>query len=145
MPGLSRQQIDALQHIFRDQYQVQQPSRLIQFLFWGVAAALAIYGLPQTFSTEPSKRRCSKCLRTSHTVRNCPFVGNRRPIRAWVKKTGWCQCCGRRSRKTQLHHYGGRANPDKYKEMCRPCHLHCGHDGDYHNFAINPHQCWLVA
>jgi hypothetical protein len=42
------------------------------------------------------------------------------------EKTGWCECCGYQFPKTQLHHFGGRADNSKAKEMCRPCHFSAG-------------------
>jgi hypothetical protein len=44
-----------------------------------------------------------------------------------------------------LHHWGGRADDSKSKEMCIECHVHCGHNGHTRNFAINPRYCRLAA
>lgn len=98
------------------------------------------YGAYRLLS-EPERRkpRCSVCGRTSHTARNCPIDGPRRSLA--MTKVGVCQCCGGRFRRTELHHYAGRADGTKGKEMCGTCHLHCGHNGHYGNAPINPRYC----
>jgi hypothetical protein len=39
----------------------------------------------------------------------------------------------------------GRGDSWKGKEMCAPCHFHCGHNGDWYNFPVNPRYCRLAA
>jgi len=146
MAQLSSEQLAAIQEYFRQQRPVRvEPLISGSTLFWCAAGALGIYLAYQAFKPEPVQRRCSECGRTSHTAMSCPYTGPRRAISSSVPKTGWCECCNRRFRRTQHHHYGGRADPYKSKEMCLSCHLHCGHDGDFFNFAINPRYCRLVA
>ena len=95
----------------------------------------------------PQERRlhCSECGRASHTARNCPFTGARRRFSSSAEKTGWCECCGDWFPRTQLHHYGGRADDSKAMEMCQECHVHCGHDGHTRYFAIKPRYCRVAA
>jgi len=121
----------------------QQPVNT-QFLMGAVLAALGGYALYKLCETEPQRRRCSGCGSKSHNVARCPHVGDRQHFSSEVEKTGWCKCCGHQFPKTQLHHYGGRADNGKAKEMCRPCHLHCGHSGHWGKFAINPRYCRLA-
>ncbi len=122
-------------HQYRQQF---QPSPWAP-LFWTVLAGVALYALADD---RKPKRRCSVCDRKNHDARNCPFIGKRQTLR--IKKTGVCRCCGRRPRKTVGHHYGGRGDGSKGKEMCIPCHQHCGHDGNHRKFAINPRVCRLI-
>lgn len=42
-------------------------------------------------------------------------------------------------------HYAGRGDDSKGMEICLPCHLHCGHEGHFQNFAIRPKFCRNVA
>jgi hypothetical protein len=115
-------------------------------LFWGTVGIFGVaYLLSKAFEPTPIRRRCSQCRRTSHTAWNCPFIGERRPFSSSVQKTGNCKCCGRRSRKTQLHHYGGRADDSRWMEMCHPCHVYCGHNGHTQNFAVKPQYCRVAA
>jgi hypothetical protein len=116
-----------------------------QFLAGAALVALGGYVLYKLCDTEPQRRRCSACGSKSHNVARCPHVGDRQHFSSEFEKTGWCECCGHRFPKTQLHHYGGRADDGKAKEMCRPCHLHCGHSGHWGNFAINPRYCRRAA
>lgn len=97
------------------------------------------------FEQEERPRHCSECGRTSHTARNCPFSGVRRRFSSSVEKTGWCECCDNWFPKTQLHHYGGRADDSKAMEMCHECHVHCGHNGHTQNFATKPRYCRFAA
>ena len=97
------------------------------------------------FQPEKRTRRCSGCGRTSHTARSCPFILDRRCFVSSVEKTGWCECCGRWFLKTQLHHYGGRADDSKAMEMCHECHVHCGHNGHTQNLATRPRYCRVAA
>ncbi len=92
------------------------------------------------FGQEKRVVHCSGCDSTSHTARNCPVTGRRIPLR--IEKTGNCSCCRRRYRSTQLHHYAGRGL-ERGKEMCLPCHLHCGHDGNWKLGPYNPRRCRL--
>jgi hypothetical protein len=118
---------------------------------WGqvVGRVLLIAGagylLYKALETPKAKRRCSECGRTSHIASNCPYVGERRPFSSVVVKTGWCECCGYRFSKTQLHHWGGRADDSRPMEMCGGCHIHCGHNGHTQSFAIKPRYCRLAA
>jgi hypothetical protein len=61
-----------------------------------------------------------------------------------IEKTGTCTCCKKRFRYTEAHHYAGRG-VERGREMCGPCHFHCGHNGDWYNFPINPRYCRLAA
>lgn len=112
-------------------------------LFWtavGLGAALVI---ANALDGETQVRRCSICDRLNHDARNCPFDGRRE--RLYVVKTGRCECCGRRVGMTEGHHYGGRGDGSKGKELCGPCHLHCGHGGNFRNLGINPRYCRLYS
>ena len=108
----------------------------------GVAFGIVYAGCELLFGTDERVMHCSDCGRTNHTARNCPFTGQR--TRLAIEKTGMCRCCGGRFRFTQLHHYAGRGE-ERGKEMCRPCHLHCGHDGHWKIYPINPRFCRLPA
>jgi hypothetical protein len=121
------------------------PPTLGEFLVGAACVLLSGYALYKVFEPEPQRRRCSACLSTSHTIARCPHVGERHHFSSDIEKTGECQCCGDCFPRTQLHHYGGRADNGKAKEMCKPCHLHCGHGGHWGNFASNPRYCRLAA
>jgi hypothetical protein len=97
------------------------------------------------FQSENRTRHCSECGRKSHTARGCPFILDRRRFASSVEKTGWCECCSRWFPKTQLHHYGGRADDSKAMEMCHECHVHCGHNGHTQNLATKPRYCRVAA
>jgi hypothetical protein len=103
-----------------------------------VGAAAVCIGREMLFGGEESVRHCSECGRTNHDARNCPLTGPR--TRLTIEKTGICSCCYGRFRYTEGHHYAGRA-AEKGREMCVPCHFHCGHLGDWANAPINPLYC----
>lgn len=131
------------------QIQIQQPtlSEAIidlvgKLIVAGVVGAAVYVGCEMLFGEEKSVRHCSECGRTNHTARNCPLTGPR--TRLTIEKTGICSCCGGRFHYTEGHHYAGRA-AEKGREMCGPCHFHCGHGGDWYNAPINPRYCRLAA
>jgi hypothetical protein len=122
------------------------PPTLGEIIFGGLMLLAAGYvGYKIFFQPQKSKRRCSQCGRPSHTAASCPFVGRRHRFSSAIEKTGWCECCSDWFPNTQLHHWGGRADDSKSKEMCIECHVHCGHNGHTRNFAINPRYCRLAA
>jgi hypothetical protein len=130
--------------------QVQQPplGELLVGLFGklvvvGIGSAVVYVGCEMLFGTEKRFLHCSECGRTTHTARNCPLTGPR--TRLAIVKTGNCACCGGRYRHTEGHHFGGRGDASKGKEMCAPCHFHCGHNGDWYNSPVNPRYCRLAA
>jgi len=92
----------------------------------------------------PIPRYCSLCGREGHDARICTRRGERRPIPAWLDKTGWCECCERRFKNTYWHHYAGRG-VDKWMEMCLRCHVNCGHNGHTQNDAVRPMYCRNMA
>jgi hypothetical protein len=108
----------------------------------GVGCAVVYAGCELLFRTEKGILHCSACGRTGHTARKCPLTGER--TRLNIEKTGICACCGGRFRYTELHHYAGRGE-QRGKEMCAPCHFHCGHSGDWFNSPVNPRYCRLAA
>jgi hypothetical protein len=108
----------------------------------GLAVAGLFAGCELLFGSEKRVMHCSECGREGHTARYCPLTGQRTRLR--IIKTGGCKCCGGSFKSTELHHYAGRGE-DRGKEMCAPCHLHCGHGGDWFNFPINPRYCRLAA
>lgn len=117
---------------------------------WEVLAGAALlglgaYGLYKLCEPAPRRGRCSACGSKSHNVARCPHLGERQCFSWDFEKTGWCECCGYYFHKTQLHHFGGRADNSKAKEMCGPCHLRCGHRGHFGNFAVNPRYCRIAA
>ena len=131
------------------QIQLQQPTmgELIvdavgKLMVAGAACVVVYAGCELLFGMEKRVMHCSECGRPNHTARNCPFTGQR--TRLAIEKTGICGCCGGRFRSTELHHYAGRGE-ERGKEMCGACHFHCGHDGDWYNFPINPRYCRLAA
>lgn len=131
------------------QIQLQQPTfgeiivdvlgKLVAVVF---GCAVVYAGWEMLFGTEKRVMHCSECGRANHTARDCPFTGQR--TRLAFEKMGMCGCCGGRFRYTELHHYAGRGE-ERGKEMCGPCHFHCGHGGDWYNFPINPRYCRLDA
>jgi hypothetical protein len=125
---------------------VPQPPTLGQIILSGlVLFGVGYIAYKVLFEPKRSSLHCSECGRTSHTARNCPFTGERRRVSSSAEKTGQCECCCGWFRKTQLHHYRGRADDSKSMEMCHECHLHCGHNGHTQNFAIRPRYCRLAA
>jgi hypothetical protein len=109
----------------------------------GIGVAVVYAGCELLFGTDKPVRHCSECGRTNHTARNCPLTGPR--TRLQIQKSGNCACCGGSYRYTEGHHYAGRGDSSKGKEMCAPCHFHCGHNGDWYNFPVNPRYCRLAA
>lgn len=110
-----------------------------KLLILGIAGA-ALYAAGEAiFGTQKRVVYCCKCNRPNHTARNCPIAGKR--TRLNIEKTGVCSCCNRRVRYTEGHHYAGRA-VKRGREMCAPCHLHCGHGGVW-GPPINPRFCRL--
>ena len=107
----------------------------------GAMAAVVYAGCELLFGEEKSVARCSKCGR-AHTTRSCPMTGERTRLR--IEKTGFCSCCRGRFSYTEGHHYAGRG-VEKGREMCGPCHFHCGHDRAWNNYPINPRYCRLAA
>jgi hypothetical protein len=129
------------------QIQFQQPT--VGKVITDVLGAVAVVGLgfaagaaigELLFGQQERVLHCSDCGRSGHTARNCPVTGQRVALRK--EKTGNCGCCGRRFRSTQLHHYAGRGL-ERGKEMCLPCHLQCGHDGNWKLGPFNPRYCRL--
>jgi hypothetical protein len=51
-----------------------------------------------------------------------------------------CECCGAYAAE-QRHHPNGRADNSDRLDLCRECHLHCGHRGDWTGFAVKPRTC----
>jgi len=122
-----------------------QPLTLGEIILAGLGVLGGVYLLFQEFSAPEQRRvRCGHCG-LAHTTRSCPRVGERRNFSSAIEKTGWCECCDQWFPKTQLHHYAGRCDDSKGMEMCLPCHLHCGHEGHFQNFAIRPKFCRNVA
>jgi hypothetical protein len=127
------------------QMQLQQPTAanvvvdaLGKLLVLGVGAA-AVFGVCDLlFGEKKTVRCCSACGRAGHTAGNCPITGPR--TRLTVEKIGACECCGGDFSYTEAHHYAGRG-VDRGKEMCAPCHFHCGHGGHWKNRPINPRYC----
>lgn len=117
------------------------PPTVGEVLAGAALLALGGYALYKICEPEPRQRRCSACGSRSHNAARCPHLGERQHFSSQFEKTGSCECCGYSFRKTQLHHYGGRGDNSKAKEMCRSCHLYCGHGGHWVNFAINPRYC----
>ena len=107
----------------------------------GAVGAVVYAGWELLFGEEKPVARCSKCGR-AHATRRCPMTGERTRLR--IEKTGFCSCCGGRFSYTEGHHYAGRG-VEKGREMCGPCHFHCGHDRAWNNYPINPRYCRLVA
>jgi len=107
------------------------------------AGGAVVYGVYKLL--EPDKRviHCSACGGANHRADSCPMTGRR--VRLNIEKIGVCECCGGRFRYTEAHHYAGRGDGARGKEMCGPCHFHCGHGGDWNNFPINPRYCRLAA
>jgi hypothetical protein len=107
------------------------------------AAGVAVYAVCDAlFGSNEPVHHCSECGSTGHDARNCPMTGLRTRLR--IEKIGICACCKGRFRYTELHHYAGRG-VERGKEMCGPCHLWCGHDGDWQSYPINPRYCRLTA
>jgi hypothetical protein len=130
------------------QIQYQQPTLaqvlldcLGKLLVVGAGCAVVYVGCKILFGEEKRVVRCSKCGR-AHATRSCPITGARTRLR--IEKTGICSCCGKRSRYTEAHHYAGRG-VERGREMCGPCHFHCGHDSDWYNFPVNNRYCRLAA
>lgn len=98
----------------------------------GAAALGSVFGEDDTARDEARRRR----------ARNRGLNGPR--VKLSIEKTGTCTCCSRQSRYTEVHHYAGRAVP-RGREMCAPCHFHCGHNGHWNNDAVNPRSCRLAA
>jgi|ERR1035437_7571762 hypothetical protein len=131
------------------QMRLQQPTvenvivdALGKLLAFGVVAAVALSGYDMLFGDGNTVRRCLGCGKTGHTARNCPVIGPR--TRLTIEKIGVCECCGGGFSYTEAHHYAGRG-VDRGKEMCVPCHFHCGHDGYWDNSPINPRYCRLAS
>ncbi len=131
------------------QIQLEQPTlgelivdALGKLVIAGVALGGVYVGCELLFGTDERIMHCSHCGIANHTARNCPLTGRRTRLR--IEKTGSCGCCGGRFRSTELHHYAGRGE-ERGKEMCGPCHLHCGHSGNWRNFPINPRYCRWAA
>jgi hypothetical protein len=116
-----------------------------ELLVGAALLGLGGYALYKFCEPAPRRGRCSACGSKCHNVARCPHVGERQHFSWNFEKTGWCECCGYDFPKTHLHHYGGRTDNGKAKEMCGACHLQCGHSGHWGNFAINPRYCRVAA
>jgi hypothetical protein len=124
---------------------IYTPPTLPDWLILGACVFVAGFALHKLCEPDQRPRRCSGCDSASHTSATCPHIGERHHFLSDIEKIGECQCCGGRFPKTQLHHYGGRGDNSKAKEMCLLCHVQCGHEGHFHNKAINPYYCRRAA
>lgn len=117
---------------------VQQP----QSFPWAeiLVGGLLAYGAYKVFiEPAPAVKRCSACGKTTHTISNCPKVGPRAHFRG-DPLSAICECCGQYAAE-QRHHPNGRADNSDRLDLCRDCHLHCGHKGDWMGFAVKPRIC----
>jgi hypothetical protein len=113
-----------------------------KLLVVGVGAAFVLGVGDMLFGNETAVRHCSGCGKAGHAVTNCPLTGPR--TRLTIEKIGVCECCEGDFSYTEAHHYAGRS-VDRGKEMCAPCHFHCGHGGNWDNLPINPRKCRLAS
>lgn len=120
---------------------VYNPPTLGEWLAFAGLLVLGGYAVYKLSEREQRPLRCSACNSAHHTAATCPHVGERQNFPAHVVKIGICRCCGHRFRKTQIHHYAGRADNTRGKEMCHRCHVRCGHNGHFQNRAVNPRYC----
>lgn len=115
---------------------------------WGkilTGGALAILGLVVlTSDSEPKKRYCGACDRAGHDSRNCPNRGRRVNFSRSIPKSRRCQCCDQSRYETQRHHPRGRADASDRLDLCRDCHIECGHDGHYQNAPRKPLVCRVM-
>ena len=72
-------------------------------------------------------------------------TGPRIPARSEIPKSKRCQCCGQYGYPIERHHTRGRSDPNDYLDVCRDCHLRCGHDGHLKNLAVKPRYCRVLG
>lgn len=82
---------------------------------------------------------CGICSCEGHNRATCPYDGPRLTIAG--AKSAVCECCGRRGRRIERHHTRGRSDASDYLDICRTCHLECGHRGDFNNLPLKPRIC----
>lgn len=116
----------------------------------GVDWALVISGLmllgiaALTSQTEPEEKCCGACGRPRHNRATCPHAGSRVNFSPSIPITRRCGCCGQTRYATERHHPRGRADISDRLDLCRDCHMHCGHDGDFRNPARKPRICRVL-
>jgi hypothetical protein len=91
------------------------------------------------------QRTCSICGRDGHDRRACPYAGPRRRFSRVTPKSRRCQCCGLYGYPTKAHHPRGRADDSDRLDVCDECHVSCGHNGHFRNFAIKPRFCRVLG
>lgn len=114
---------------------------------WGtlLLGGLAVLGIALlTSKGEPKPRYCGACGRSGHNRTNCPYAGPRVNFSRAIPKSRRCECCGQSRYETQRHHPRGRADVSDRLDLCGDCHIHCGHNGDYHNPARKPQVCRIM-
>lgn len=107
-------------------------------------ASLVGYVAYKALEPETPSRHCSVCDSSNHDRRNCPHDGRRIPFSGTIPRSGLCECCGR-YRGKQRHHTRGRSDDSDFLDLCGPCHLHCGHRGNFQNLPVKPRYCVITG
>lgn len=99
---------------------------------------------PGTHTSAGVDMACSICGRRNHNRRACPTRGDRVGIPK-ADLSDECECCGLGGFSIERHHTRGRSDPTHYLDVCRECHLKCGHGGSFSNVPIKPEICRLTS
>ncbi len=84
---------------------------------------------------------CGICGKSGHNNKTCVYDAKRTRLAPEFAKNKRCECCGQYGYEIQRHHTRGRGNDSDFLDLCRDCHLHCGHGGNFHNLPIKPRVC----
>ena len=109
---------------------------------WG---ALLLYALLGDCWSDELRRTCGACGRPGQDRRTCSHTGPRVSFSPAIPRSRRCQRCGRSRQGTERHHTQGRTSISSYLDVCDDCHLACGHEGDFRNFAIKPQFCRITG
>jgi hypothetical protein len=84
---------------------------------------------------------CGVCNSQTHNARTCPYNGKRKRVAVHIPKSKRCECCGQYGYIIERHHTRGRSDDSDALDVCRRCHLHCCHGGNWQHLPIKPRVC----
>lgn len=87
---------------------------------------------------------CGVCGALKHNAVTCPYNAKRIGFSSTNQKSKRCECCGQAGYSIERHHTKGRGNNSDYLDVCKDCHLECGHQGHFQNLPIKPRVCRIL-
>lgn len=88
---------------------------------------------------------CGVCGKFGHNVKTCVYNAKRSRVAPEIAKSKRCECCGNYGYIIERHHTKGRADNSDFLDLCKDCHLQCGHGGNFHNLPKKPRICTYTS